>query len=343
MNTKSTDQRLSPKYLVWVRCFTYNQSQYIVDALDGFCKQVTDFPFVCTIVDDASTDGEQAVIRKYLIDNFEMEDNAVVRNEKTEQYQRIFARHRYNHNCYFSVLFLQENHYSIKKSKWPYLVEWAENSEYHALCEGDDYWTDSNKLQRQVEYLICHPECSAISENALVLDVDSGEEQPFRNDNEHYLSVDDLALKQRVPTASLMYRASALDKMYYSVKRTFDRTLFCFLASNGYFYYNAIISSIYRKGSGVTAKVDPLLFAKKEKDWHLELLSLFPQYIEKNEVKRKIILLFIVAANRYIKQNIITYKILLCYKEGFMVCPRIFVNQMVKQYIQAIRRKLANR
>ena len=51
-----------PDFTVCVRCMTYNQSKYIEDAMNGFTIQQTDFPFVCCIVDDASTNGEQLVI-----------------------------------------------------------------------------------------------------------------------------------------------------------------------------------------------------------------------------------------------------------------------------------------
>ena len=54
------------KWMVRVSCMTFNHHAYIEDAMNGFCMQETDFPFVCTIVDDASTDGEPEVIKKYL-------------------------------------------------------------------------------------------------------------------------------------------------------------------------------------------------------------------------------------------------------------------------------------
>ena len=60
---------------------------------------------------------------------------------------------------YFAVVYLKENHYSQKKSKAPYLTEW-EDTKYIALCEGDDYWTDPLKLQKQVDFLERHPDYS---------------------------------------------------------------------------------------------------------------------------------------------------------------------------------------
>lgn len=146
------------QFPVCVRCMTYDHASYIQDAMNGFTMQQTDFPYVCIIVDDASTDGEPEVIRQYLSAYFDLEGDSIVRNEETDDYVLIYARHKSNRNCFFVVLLLKYNHYSIKKSKDSYFKEWAENAVYVALCEGDDYWTEPLKLQKQVEYMDCHPE-----------------------------------------------------------------------------------------------------------------------------------------------------------------------------------------
>ena len=149
--------------MVCARCFTYNQAQYILDTLNGFVMQQTLFPFVCTIVDDASTDGEQEIIGRFMREYFDVQD-ASTAYEKEEEYGHvIFARHKTNRNCYFAVLYLQKNHHSRRKSKSPYLVEWTDNCKYYALCEGDDYWTDALKLQRQVAFLEEHADYSMCS------------------------------------------------------------------------------------------------------------------------------------------------------------------------------------
>lgn len=142
-----------PKFKVCVRCFTFNQAKYITDALNGFTMQQTDFPFVCCIVDDASTDGEQEVIRKYVEENFDFSEGSVSFHKETDYAHITYARHNTNKNCYFAVLYLKENHYSQRKDKMPYLSEWRDNTEYEALCEGDDYWIASEKLQKQVVFL----------------------------------------------------------------------------------------------------------------------------------------------------------------------------------------------
>ena len=70
---------------------TFNHAQYIEDALNGFTMQQTTFPYVCCIIDDASTDGEQEVIRNYLNEHFDLEDKMIARHEETDDYVLTFA------------------------------------------------------------------------------------------------------------------------------------------------------------------------------------------------------------------------------------------------------------
>ena len=147
------------KYTVCVRCFTYNHSKYITDALNGFVMQETNFPVVVVVVDDASTDGEQEVIRSFVNEHFDV-DNVNVENRETEYAHITCAPHKSNKNCNIVVLYLKENLYSKKMNykKMEYLSEWLDNSKYEAICEGDDYWIDPLKLQKQVDFLEANPE-----------------------------------------------------------------------------------------------------------------------------------------------------------------------------------------
>lgn len=149
-------------FLVCVRCFTFNHAPYIKDAMDGFCMQETSFPFVCVIVDDASIDGEPNIIRTYMGQHFNIDDKNVVRNVETDDYVMTFAQHKVNENCFFAVYYLKYNHYSIKKDKFPYFAEYHDNAKYIALCEGDDYWVDSKKLQKQVDVLESKPNVTMV-------------------------------------------------------------------------------------------------------------------------------------------------------------------------------------
>ena len=142
------------QYKVCTQCFTFNQAPYIVETMDGFTMQETAFPVVTLVVDDASTDGEPEVIRNYLNLHFQ----EPYRIEETDYAYIICAYSKTNPNCNFVVFLLKYNHYSIKKTKMPYLKEWLDNAKYHAICEGDDYWLDPKKLQKQVDFLDRNPD-----------------------------------------------------------------------------------------------------------------------------------------------------------------------------------------
>lgn len=197
-------------WMVCVRCITYNHAPYITEALDGFALQQTSFPFVCCIIDDASTDGEQEIIKGYLENNFDQDDINTCRYEETEDYYLTFAHHKTNLNCYFAVLYLKYNHYSkpgCNQRKLKYIAEWNKTAKYYALCEGDDYWIDSNKLQKQVDFLennndytLCFSNAVLLNPNNLPCPFDAG-----HIEDREYLP-DEVFKTWCIPTASVLYR-----------------------------------------------------------------------------------------------------------------------------------------
>ena len=204
-----------PKFKVCCRCFTFNQAKYITDTMNGFTMQQTSFPFVCCIVDDASTDGEQDVIRKYVEDNFDFSEGSVAYHKETDYAHITYAQHKTNKNCYFAVLYLKENHYSQRKPKMDYLSEWRDMCEYEAICEGDDYWIDPLKLQKQVDYLDAHLDYSMCFTGAKVL-FDGGFESQdssqmralYKNLENREYQGEELLQNWLVPTASILRRVS---------------------------------------------------------------------------------------------------------------------------------------
>lgn len=191
--------------MVYVSCKTYNQRQYIKDALDGFCMQKTEYPFVCAIFDDASTDGEVDVIRQYLVDNFNLNDNSVMREEETDDNIKIFAQHKDNKNCFFIVVLLKYNHYRLKKNKEQYVSEWLDNSRYIAICEGDDYWSVPDKLQKQVDFLSNNPDYSLCYGQCRYLEVKT---QTFASQLEGGScdTFESLMKINTIPTPTVLYR-----------------------------------------------------------------------------------------------------------------------------------------
>lgn len=268
--------------MVYVTCSTYNQANYIKDALDGFCMQQTSFPFVCGIIDDASTDGEPMVIQQYLEQNFILNDIGVMRHEETEDYIRIFAQHKTNKNCFFAVVFLKYNHYQIKKTKLPYISEWRDRAKYIAENEGDDYWIDPLKLQKQVDFMEAHPKhslCFCANQSLLP----SGEISIDKryDSNVEICPIEDIILGGGgyMTTNSMFYRNS----LYVSYTTwaigcpVGDLPLMLTLAHKGFVGYLADVMCVYRintVGSWSSGMGD----IKKRRRHHKAIIKMWRQF-----------------------------------------------------------------
>lgn len=118
------------KPLVSIRCIAFNQKDYISDALDSFLMQKTDFPFEIVVHDDASIDGTDLIIRQY-----------------EEKFPDIIKG-----------LYETENQYSKHDGSITRAINPLLRGKYIAFCEGDDYWIDDKKLQKQVDFLEANPD-----------------------------------------------------------------------------------------------------------------------------------------------------------------------------------------
>lgn len=116
--------------LVSIKNLVYNHEKYIAQALDGFLMQKTDFPFEVIVHDDASTDNSAQIIREY-----------------EKKFPSIIK-----------PIYETENQYSKHDGSLGRIVNSKLSGKYVALCEGDDYWIDENKLQMQVDFLQNNPE-----------------------------------------------------------------------------------------------------------------------------------------------------------------------------------------
>ena len=136
------------KPVVSICCLTYNHAPFIRKCLDGFLMQETSFPIEILIHDDASTDGTDKIIREY----------------ETKYPDIIFP------------VFEAENQYSKPGHQHMDLYNYTRaKGKYIAYCEGDDYWTDPLKLQKQVEFMETHPEYSVCWHRFYILYADSKE------------------------------------------------------------------------------------------------------------------------------------------------------------------------
>lgn len=128
--------------LVSVCITSYNQEQYIAACLDGVLMQECDFEYELAIIDDASTDGTIGVIKEY---------------QKKHPHIRTVIH--------------KENQFSkggLAKMV-PSLVSLGLEGKYVAFCEGDDYWTDPLKLQKQADFMEANPDCSLCSHKTKVV------------------------------------------------------------------------------------------------------------------------------------------------------------------------------
>lgn len=125
---------MAKKLKVIIRCIVYNHEPYLRDCLEGFVMQKTNFAFKAVVHDDCSTDGSVAIIREY-----------------AEKYPDIIE-----------PIYEIENLYSKGDGSLRQVMDAAtmNRSDYIAYCEGDDYWIDPHKLQKQVDYMDAHPECT---------------------------------------------------------------------------------------------------------------------------------------------------------------------------------------
>lgn len=207
-----------PKFKVIVRCFTFNQSRYIEETMNGFTMQQTNFPYVCCIVDDASTDGEQQVIIEYIKEYFDITDTAVAYQKETDYAHVVYAQHKINKNCFFAALFLKENHYSQRKSKMAYLKEWNDGVPYEALCEGDDYWIATDKLQMQADFLDENPEYGLTYSQAFMCNQNGEIYKSIILGSSGCHSFSEMIEQNPVPTLSTMFRRALYEKYRICIK-----------------------------------------------------------------------------------------------------------------------------
>ena len=210
--------------LVSVRCITYNQQSFIAQTLDGFLSQETDFPFEVIVHDVASTDKTADVIREY-----------------EKKYPKIIK-----------PIYETENQYSKNDDSLDKIVDSACKGKYIAFCEGDDYWIDPLKLQKQISFLEKNLDYGYSYTNFKGF---NQQKQQFFEMNIEGLSGDNYAHEMLNPTSSIWTLTFCCRKELYlsrpklNRKEYFcgDRLIFLHLASISKGLYLPECTSVYRK------------------------------------------------------------------------------------------------
>lgn len=214
------------KPLVSICCITYNHEKYVSEALDSLLMQDTTFPYEIIVHDDASTDRTTEIIRKY--------------------------ERKYPHKI--RTIYQTENQYSKGKKVTFECVLPNIKGDYIAFCEGDDYWSDKKKLQKQIDFLIKHKDYSACFHGVKVVNTERIPTGAFRGPVFH--GTRDYSMKDTIQggfihVSSLVMKAKAINNgipQWALKSRHGDYALALIATADGKVHFIDDIMSVYRIG-----------------------------------------------------------------------------------------------
>ncbi|AQU79305.1 glycosyl transferase family 2 [Planococcus faecalis] len=209
--------------LVSVDCLAYNHENYIAQTIEGFLMQKTNFDFEILIHDDASVDNTAKIIKKY---------------------EQDFPNLR-------KPIYQKENQFS-QGATMLQINQRRANGKYIAICEGDDYWTDPYKLQKQVDYLEANTECVLSVHSAFKISDTCkrvvGKVRPSRRDR--IFSINEIIEGggELFPTNAMVYRREVADYVpaFYFDAGFGDYPLTIHLAHHGQVHYTDQTMAVYR-------------------------------------------------------------------------------------------------
>lgn len=210
--------------MVTIQCITYNHEPYIRQCMEGFVMQKANFRFEAIVHDDASTDGTVAIIREY-----------------AEKYPDIIK-----------PIYETENQYSKHGFNGVFkIINKHTHGKYVALCEGDDYWIDPLKLQKQVDFLEVNPEYSMCCTDCYRYVQKTGEKIYKPHTLKTTITLEDLLCKNVVSTLTVLYRRNFMagyDKLLLKMPPwpMGDYPVWIWLASKGPICRISEITAVYR-------------------------------------------------------------------------------------------------
>lgn len=241
--------------LVSICCLAYNHEKYIKEAIEGFLIQKTDFPFEIIIHDDASTDQTAEIIRKY----------------------------ESQHPALFNNIYQVENKFSQGIKPTTNFLYPRARGKYIALCEGDDFWTDPLKLQKQVDFLEANEDYSGAAHQSNVIYSDySKASNLFKTNIPEIITLTDLLGSRIFHTASFVFKASIVKNDHLPSNITAgDRAITLLVATKGKIHFSNDVMCIYRKhDEGISHWVTSDLMEKDLKmvPWLKSIYPSFPKH-----------------------------------------------------------------
>ncbi|RYF52026.1 MAG: glycosyltransferase family 2 protein, partial [Cytophagaceae bacterium] len=232
---------------VSVLIITYNQKNFIRQAIDSVLAQKTLFPIEILVGDDFSSDGTREIIQEY-----ERQHPGLVKG----------VLHPRNMGKNGGINFLE----TLKQA----------TGEYYALIDGDDYLTDPLKLQKQVDLLDAHPDYSMAFHNALITYEDGSPPHVLNGpDMKPFYTIEDLIGEDEIwfmATSSTLYRNSIKEyPAWFSESVSGDIPRLILKAKMGKIGYLPDVMSVYRKnsnGTSFTDKYDDAVFLQNRIDMY---------------------------------------------------------------------------
>lgn len=284
--------------IVTVQCFTYNHELYIRQCLDGLLMQSTDFKYEIVVHDDASTDKTTDVIKEYAM-----------------KYPHIII-----------PIYEKENIFSKHDGSINKIVNNKSRGKYIAMCDGDDYWIDPRKLQKQVDFMESHQDYSLCGTNGLLL-WDGYVKQPkyFSNLVQNCeLGPEQIIGHWCFPTASLLFRRELLDlyPSWFSEIISYDMLTILISLYYGKIYAFKDITCVYRQivGGSILSKS----VHSKKNYLRNNLIKLYKLYSEYSDHK------FDVFINPYVKSLESTSK----WKDVFLLFLVSLAKKIVGKWIE---------
>lgn len=250
--------------LVAIHCLVYNHEPYLRDCFEGFVKQETNFRFVAIVHDDCSTDGSAAIIREY-----------------AETYPEIIK-----------PIYEIENQWRKHDNSLERIMNDAidlTEAKYVAMCEGDDYWTDPLKLQKQVDILeadetlmMCCTTCSVVDNHSQI--IASVRQEPVVKDNKEgrYTIRDFFTDNHQYPTMSVVFRNTHKDEVRAKFEHTQNKWLgdwtlwICLLIYGDMYFLNEVTCAYRVNPTSVTHTYNRVGRAKAHRDICRKVADVLP-------------------------------------------------------------------
>ena len=217
---------------VSICCITYNHQDFISYAIDSFLTQKSNFAFEILIDDDCSTDNTQNIINSY-----------------QKKYPNLIKANLREKN----IGAINNSISNINRAKGKYI----------ALCEGDDYWIDDNKLQIQVDFLNKNIEYSGFGHNSKVI-YPNNKSHNLKTNIKEDLILDDILHYHQFQTASFVFRTYIMKKNPLPLDIfSGDKAIFYISTIYGKIKYIDKPMSIYRKhNNGISSNIKPIQLLK---------------------------------------------------------------------------------